>query len=1155
MADDRDILTIGVDLDSRAATQGMAALQRQMLDQFKKVTKTVDRVGKANSKVAKQAAKDAKDWSSSLGDLTKYYQEEIDKIKALETALGRAEKAREDGDEAAQKAAEKRIGTIKKELQEQKKALKDKSSVGFDVDKMSAEAGKALGKAGDEFTGSLSSFFQKDLKGIIKGGGGIAAALTKSIGKGLAAGGGAVGGKLMGVGHAMGKKGAAKGGGAGVAMQGAGGAMKAIGGLSKSIGPMVQSLSKLGPILGMVSTGIMAVVKLLIDAEAQAKGFQKDLLQSASTIEIMGKEGWNARASFAELKDTVRGVRDAAFDAEFNLDWGITADTHKAVYNALNQEGVSLQRIRDEAKLAGKDVETFSKGLVGVSVAYSRAFGVPLQQINEQQAQLMTDMGQSASEVETAFAQMARSASDSGIAANKFYAIIRGVSQDLSLYNIRMGETVKLLKMLGKVMNPRNAAKFMQMATKGLKDMGRTERLKLTMLAGAGKVGQIVDRDIKRKTDILSKKLSMDSKEVMSILKTKGAKGLAAAIGKLPSEAQGAVTEMATKLQLQMTRRKKGTFGISGAAADVGPGAALEIIEEAVGRFSKGKSLEDAVGELGTEMIAENLGISQEELDQRIQFKMAMDMEREKMKALLEKSVSGQELTAEETERLKAMTDAGMTSAGKINEAGYDQLFDAMTDTAKQSAKDAGKVINYGKMQGSLTQSLLEKLGVLVDFVMNQLYNVLIDIWDSIPTSDNLKIAAARSKSKDVIEAAEASGGDPAKFAEEIGKTPVFKDMLNALYLSPEKIAEKEERAKALKHEAGLKLRGKDVYSPEEKAKKLAEAAKLEGEVASEKERSKAANRAVDAGTKGMSPFKITEAINSVLGNQRSDETFQSEVQLNNLLGQGKGMTEALAGSGFSEEVQKLIAGKALHYESDPASMAGAVGQYGQETGFTNEQMAEEAKKNAEAIATEAKAGAMETKDQTKEMKSANTVYFKFPGPWLDGPYKKAVEGAVLDAIRVGLFEYYMYSDLDREAVAKYMKSNEMSIQDFAEKAGTAGVESGKSLEDTLGIEASPDDEDDKKKTPKKSDGNQHGGLVSHIGPDGLAVFRTPPGEGMTGIGPGERIVPAYAGGGGGGGGGGSRVVIALAPDAQRLIQAEVQHGIIEHERRRKTAG
>ena len=1147
MAD--EVLTIGVELENRAATQSMLKFQREVSKQLAKVTQAVNSMGKANAKVAEKAADDTDEWSESLGDLAKYYQHEIQQVKSLEKALDRAEKARGSGDKKAQKDAEKRIDILKKEISEHQKLLKREAGVESGAGKMGSEAKEAASRAAKEFSGSLKSFFSRDLKGVISGGGGLAAGLTEGLSKGLASGAGKAGTRLSAVGGRMGRAGAARGGAGGMAMRGAGGAMRGIGSLAKSVGPLVRTLSSFGPILGAAASGLMSVVQILIDADAKAKEFQKGLLESSSTIEILADSGWNADLAFSNLKDTVKEVRDAAFDASFNLDWGITADTHREILTTLTKEGLSWKRIEAEAKMADKTVGEFSQSLVGVSLGYARAFGVPISEINQQQAEFMTEMGMNLQETEMAFSHMARAATESGISSNKFFSMIRGVSQDLSLYNVRIGETAKLLSKLGKVMNPRNAQKFMQTAVKGLKDMGRMERMKVTMLAGAGKVGAIVDRDMNRKTKILSRKLKMDSDEVSKILRTQGAKGLSEAISKLPKEAQGAVTEMATKLQLQMTRRKKGAFGISGAAADVGPGAALEIIEKAVSRFTGGKNLEDAVGELGTEMIAENLGISQDELDQRIQFKLAMDVEREKMTALLKKQASGQELNKEETERLKAMTEAGMTDSDKIAKAGYDELFDAMTDSAKSDAEMSGKVIDYGKMQGELTQSVLEKLSVLVDFVMNQIYNVMLGIWDAVTVSltdlsgaKQLAIDVARTKDPAMTALLESVGGDPELFKKALNESDATKRLNESLpYLessagATQRLEEIEaEMSKAAKEYRRVSM-GTEAATAYEA--KLVEEQKSLREALKNAASGRGSLDKLGGALEGKNLDYVSSALEAGLKNAGIQDAGNESRSMAIDIKSGIDIAKVLGDQGRTpEQIKDIIEG--LPLELRAAMLSGGT-----------EKQEEDAKKSAEDASITAKESAATSKATTTLTEKAThegTLFFKMPRSTLNGEYKDAVHDAVLKAFRMALFEYYMYSDLDRESVVKTMKAGGWSVEDFAKRAGEESVKEGSLISGRYAsLKGGAAD-------PEKVKGRQFGGMVHGISGSGLAIIRPPQGEGMAAVKPGERIVPGY--GGGGGGGGSASVSISLSPDAQKLIQAEVKHGIYEHSRRTKTTG
>ena len=73
--------------------------------------------------------------------------------------------------------------------------------------------------------------------------------------------------------------------------------------------------------------------------------------------------------------------------------------------------------------------------------------------------------------------------------------------------------------------------------------------------------------------------------------------------------------------------------------------------------------------------------------------------------------------------------------------------------------------------------------------------------------------------------------------------------------------------------------------------------------------------------------------------------------------------------------------------------------------------------------------------------------------------------------------------------------------------------------------------------------GHAGGGMVSGVA-NGMAQVSPAPGEGLTSIGKGERIVPA----GGGGPGGKTVVELVLHGDLKRLIRAEASNVYYENE-------
>lgn len=1118
-----EVLTLAVDLDAKAALQSMAKFQRLMNGKMVAVTKAVEHLGKVNKKAMQEAVDGSKDWLDELDDLSMAHDKEasqLDKVSRQIDALRKRQKG-------SSGEAKKGIGEQIKLLEKQAGTLSSRVSAKL-IDKAAsnkirANVAEGLQKGIDLAAPAFQSFFSKDLKGMVESG-------TKGLGKVLGFGleKGAIGAfkakmSLKSKGESMSAAGKEKGGAGGLGMRAAGGMMKAVGGLVGGFSKVFGFLAKLGPILSVVSSVFMSLVKIFIDAEAQAKQFQKEILATASTSEYLAKAGGDTDVAYANLKDTLSQVRDAAYDLE-NLKWGITAEDHKQVINVLTQEGVSMMRIKQEAEKAGKSTKEFVADLTHVSVVYSRAFGIPLQEINQMQGEMMTDMGMSLDETQLAFSQMTRSASESGIAANKFFGMIRGVSQDLSLYNTRMEDAVKTLAKLGKVMSPRNAQKFLQTAMQGLKQMGRQERLRLTLLAGTGNVARTIDRDLKQKANILGEKIGMKGEEVAKVINTKGAAGLEEQISKLDETQQGAVREMAIQMQLQTTRKGKGTFGVSGAAADVGPAAALQLMEDAVGRFAGTKDLEKAVGSIGAEMMAENLGISQEQLDSMTKFKIAIDMERTSLKSVLDKQAKGVELTADETEKLAQMQKAGLTTSTAIDSAGYDQIYQTMDESTKKQHKDAGKVEDFAKKQGDLTQSILDKLGVLVDFVMNQIYNAmsgiwegLLGLWDAFTTWFGQK--SVRLQQEEARKKISGMGPEAMKEFQKSGKDAI--DFLKY----------KQEQARDIDRKASEDVRSLDAQAALDAAK------------AAQEDLDWAKSQGLDTTTFQAALDEAQGAIGKFDASTLAAASADAIAGLPGISNRQLSFLQNAPGTGgFDDpELQKRLS-KMLTQGTAGAPAAPAVPGASTVPGAPTVSLG--GGKDLSSLITPTEATADATKEGSKAQidlthgaLTDSTLYMQFSQKFLRGKFKKTMEEVLLDSIRTALFEFYLYSKYDPKDLATYLKTNTMTSADLAK---------------TFGERAQAGDPGDwLKPAPVEGDApkNARGGLVTDVN-GGLATVRAAAGEGLASVGPGERIMPAGAGGG--------SVTIPIsvngvgANDLARVIQARVIDGIAEYKRRER---
>jgi hypothetical protein len=1085
---EKEVLEVGVNVEK--ALQDMTKMERATKRNFSEVAKAVDKLNGVNKRASKEAEAGNDRWQAGLEDLTKAYKAEG---KAIEDVLENIEllsRKAAGASEEEKKNIKEQINNLKKLGGERIKALQGKERKEGRVlaSNMFKDASKELG---DTLKETLSAVFvSKDVRGALEN---SAKALVKGLK--LSAAGGM---KLNQAGVGMMSRGKERGGMAGAGMQALGGGMKGMGALMGGIKPLVETLTKLGPILGAIGGAALALVKIFLDMDAKVKDFNKDLLASSGNTEFLARAGGDTDKAFAKMGKTLDGIRDASF-AWSNIQLGISPDEYKGIINVLSQEGVSLARIGDEAERTGKSVQAFTTDLAHVSVAYSRAFGVPLQEISQLQAEMMTELGADLNQTKVAFEQMNRAAQDSGISANKFFGMIRGVSQDLSLWGSRMEDAVKLLGRLGQVMNPRNAAKFMQTATQGLKNMGRTERLRLSLLTGQGKMGKLVDRDIKRKADGLAKSFGMTGEEIMQKISTKEGRGeLEGRIQKMDPSQQGALREALIDAQLQAERRKKGTFGTATAARNLGPAAALEAMQGALVKFGGGKKLSDIVGTIGGEMMAENLGISEEQMDQMAKFEASIDNQREVLKKQLLEGTEAQKQAAREA--LKKADVQGKTDeelAKNIDQAGYDQIMNTLSEGDKLEAQGASKAEILSAKQADIQTSMMQKLEAILNWLMNQLYNLLMGIWDTILSFPFIGSDQKRKQkigSADLRQAVDAEDPSKAMMASQS-----WKDLMGALKKAATDPAQKGQFNSAIKGMA------KEIG-----AGNLQEAAKMAGI-----DQGKIDAYSRNASARGKDP---TQALL---------DTFSPE-ELTRIMEKATVWT----GSGITK-AEGVEAGKRAFGIGQSAAGPAAATPPGAGPAATP------TAPPVSPIVKEATVAAQDTLAMTKEqaatMQSIDSQMdkFKMDTSFLSGPYSKAIEGSVLKAVRTALFEYYMYKDLDQGSVVNAMNAGGLTPSTFGATLTDKAMRANLSGEDIVA----------------SLNANATGGIVTGVN-GGMAMVTAAAGEGLASVGPGEQIIPR------GGGQALPPVHVAVngigGEDLRRIIEAKVIDGIHEYKRKER---
>lgn len=1144
---EKEVIDFGIGVDIRDALKAIEKYQRQMAKSMKAVAKSGEKMGKGAGAAAKKAARDTEGLADAIGGVGKAYEEGEKQASNLAETIRHLSGLAKQAEGSERKNLLAQIKGLK-QVEAQRKKVGGAGGNGppqkgglffgrFTPEKVKKE----LSEAGEALKEPLQAFLSRDLKGVISGSvKGAGAVLSRSLRASRA---------LTGMGaEALGKrgekasiKGKAMGGARGLATSAAGAGMKGVALGMKGIGGLISVLSKIGAGLSLVGGAVVGLISKFIDADSMVKEFNKDIMQSASNLEIFERSGRNAELASHQLEDTLSQLRAAAYDYTTNLAYGITKDDHKAMLNTLNQEGVSLGRIEDEAALAGTSVRDLATQLTVTGVAYSRAFGVPIAEIGQLQAEMMTEMGRSLGETQGAFALMTRGATESGIASSKFFATIRSFSQDLGLYNLRLEDTVALLGKLGKVMSPKNAQKFMQTVSQGLKSKGRQEKLQLSFFAGDKNVKAIGDRDIKRKTDTMIAKLvkegGANEGEVRAAFEAKGYEGIKGAIEKLPKEMQGTMAQSAIQLELQKSKASKGMYGRSSAISDLDIGASMEVQRKALltdfnGRMKTDyKSLSEAVGDLRFESVADSLGYSPETVDQFAVMEKAMEEQR------------------------KSLLAAPGADQAKIKSMGWDELGATMTDELKKTLgiggpeeTQADKMLVLAQKQGQLTQSLSDKLQVLVDWFMNQFYEVVMGIWESIMSLPGFGDDAQRDRLAAMRRAKEhgsaelsgiASSGD---LSGGLANSKIMQDFLKAVQ-SRQGLANKghtqDQAIKMLEQE----LSSTDTADPEYKV--------LEKQL----EEAQAARAATQATLDGINemvkqatafdPDALADALTMdtgfSFGGGRNNEGLKNRAKFKEDVEKYGYETAARKAGATSEQATTGLGKLAFTKQSGGRKVDnfGKVGKSLQNLGLGGGGAAAPAAATpigeVAASTTESAATLSTVAASNEKVQQALTQDGIKIDPTTAKEMASESEKAMLSALRIALFEFYLYSGTDRGAMLGAMAKGNVSDPRAVAQLFSGGSMAGGSTHSGLGAIAEVG----------KATANAAGGVVTGIA-NGMAIVAAR-GEGLASVGRGEKIVPA-------GGGGGVNVMVngVGGRDLANLIESKVIEGIRDYKRRER---
>lgn len=1007
----------------------------------------------------------------------------------------------------------------------------------------------------DGFKDAVSALRGKDIFGLGKSGYKLSAGLMKGAAKAM------LDPKFAAKGASFEERGAKRGGLVGKSMQGIGKAMQ-------GIAPLLGSLAKLAPILGMVGGAIMGLIKLFLDADSAVKEMNKTVLEAASTWDIYSSQGKDVGMGMMRLDDILGKVRDQTTDFKMNMKMGTTAKDHQQFINTLTREGISLQHIDSTLEENKKNLDTTNVSMKkytdisSMAIGYSRLFGVSLDEIAQFNSEMMRDLGASLSDVATEFDKIGNAADAAGMAQNKFFAILRGVSSDMGLYGVRVEEVTKMLGQLGKVMSPRSAEKYMKTFAQGMKGTSVQDRLK-TMLLGGPKAIKEVQQDIARQTDDMVKKFQdtagiKDAGTAKAILagKTVGGinlKGLEKT-GKLGGAKSSDLQEQFQDLSLSLEQAKHGTYGASMAAENMTGYGAMKTRRVGMG----GKSFLSALksGDVGEHQRGVLKAGGEENLKAYAHMEMAINQQKEAMLDAAENPSANPELI-KYLKKIKKYDESNTKEAKEANKraaAGLteDELWASLDEKNAAAEKtDAQKMLDAAKEQGTKTQSIVDALGNIFDTLFNYIYQILTDIYSALKFGGSMQKRIYKSQNKDLVTAWKKSGGDMGKYMGELAGSATAQKMVDTLSgeaKTPEDKKKKEDFTALIAEEFKKNHVSGDASADLANvvsASKLSPAsAKAVAAVQKKYEGGggDSGKRQVDLRTV-IKEAKLSPAEEAAVLANAAKWFTSAEGRTNiiegasKILGTGQGpaaevpaQQQATAAAANPGQGGGAVAVAAPPPPSPTAPGAGPAGTPGGSMAGPNRMptVPDEQKMNDAVLDQVDFTGASVVNSLQDLWNALRMKGIKFDRTQLEGLYQDVIHKGTYLGAQDALAEYALYTATDPGGVLKRMKDS-----------GFQGV--GK-LADSLSEQMDTAKQE-------RAAGNAAGGLVTGVA-GGMAQISAAAGEGLASVGRGERILPAGAGGGG------ASVSLTVngigGQDLANFLKEKVNQGIHEYKRREK---
>jgi hypothetical protein len=377
-------------------------------------------------------------------------------------------------------------------------------------------------------------------------------------------------GMFKGVGSMLQRK------GEGMAAKGVGTGNEGVANMGKIVATLGRAAMAMTAVVGIAAL----VVKTLVDADAQAKEFNKSLIAGGAGADMVV-------AGTKNIKEGMDLVRKAVVD---NMSlWHDFRASNKEVLDtlaALNAAGMTYRKIAQGARDASEAQQRFVDA-AGIAIQSARLFGMTEADMGKQVGSMYENLGMDLKAIDESFQDIFKVAQTAGFGVKRFYEMIQQATDNMEGYNSSMADNAKLLSVLSKALNPRQASAFFQTLTQGYKSSSMTDMIKETVLMGPKNAKKLVELNAQSQSETFLKNMGDQSKDVLDIVGATDSKDLIKKLRAMSPEERAKVTAQ-VKGQVGVDKGRafddlsstalgtgRGIPGTAMALSQLGPGATM----------------------------------------------------------------------------------------------------------------------------------------------------------------------------------------------------------------------------------------------------------------------------------------------------------------------------------------------------------------------------------------------------------------------------------------------------------------------------------------------------------------------------------------------------------------------------------------------------